>query len=301
MVVQGVSGPGSNPDYHGSVVLLDAATGALVRRVYTIPEVDWAGGYAGAGVWSTAAIDEATGYAYVGTGNPATGDAEHAHANALLKIDLDASRPTFGTVVASYKSNIYEKVPQVAQADTAFDFGASPNLFSDAQGRKLVGDLQRAGVYHGLDRTTMQGAWTSVLGPTIPLGNASTATVAGGAVFATLDPGTLFSLDATSGVYRWASATADGVRYQPLVSANGVVYTVDAKGFLDAYDASSGLPLLHRPMGVGADSGVDPTVTLGGLSIARNTVYGTVGAGGLIPGLNGYVIAFRPDPSIPVS
>ena len=52
--------------------------------------------------------------------------------------------------------------------------------------------------------------------------------------------------------------------------------------FLDAYDARTGVPLLHRPMALGAGTGTgsDPVLTWGGVSIARNTVYAAVGVTG---------------------
>jgi hypothetical protein len=79
------------------------------------------------------------------------------------------------------------------------------------------------------------------------------------------------------------------------------VYTPDLKGVLDAYDAGTGAPLLHRPMGVGADTGADPTLSWGGVTVARNTVYASIGvgitsAGAMFPSMpNGFVIAFRPQ------
>ena len=83
---------------------------------------------------------------------------------------------------------------------------------------------------------------------------------------------------------------ADGAHWgEPVAVANGVVYTVDLKGFLDAYDAATGAPLLHRPMEI--DSQGNPTSSWGGVSVARNTVYAAVGITGL---KNGYVIAYRP-------
>src|SRR5204863_9364703 len=69
----------------------------------------------------------------------------------------------------------------------------------------------------------------------------------------------------------------------------GVADTVDLKGFLDAYDAATGVPLLARPMAADIGS-TDPVASWGGVSIARNTVYAAVGITGLS---NGYVIGYR--------
>src|SRR3954467_13198677 len=55
---------------HGGLVILDAATGAIVKKTYTIPEADFEQGYDGAGIWSPPAVDTTTGFAYAGTSNP---------------------------------------------------------------------------------------------------------------------------------------------------------------------------------------------------------------------------------------
>lgn len=276
----------------GSVAFTDLATGADLGKTYMIPQPLWEQGYGGGGVWSTMAVDTATGFGYVGTGDP-SGE-EHAHTNAIVKLDVDRDSPAFGRIVGAYKNNIYEQVPGFERVDRHFDFGSSPNLIEGPDGRTLVGDLQRAGAYHAVDARTMEGVWTTVVAPTQLLGNASSSSFDGSRVHVSVNPGLLYGLDAASGSPSWMSATADAVRYQPVATANGVLYTVDTLGFLDAFDTATGAPVLRRPLGVGAATGTDATVTLGGLSVARNTVYAAVGAGGLAPGVTGYVIAFRP-------
>jgi plastocyanin len=72
-------------------------------------------------------------------------------------------------------------------------------------------------------------------------------------------------------------------------TANGIVYSVDLKGFLDAYDAATGAPLLHRSLMVGGPA--SPTASWGGVSIARGTIYAAVGMTGLP---DGQVVALRP-------
>ena len=91
---------------------------------------------------------------------------------------------------------------------------------------------------------------------------------------------------------RWVAPVADGAHWgKPVAVANGVVYTVDFTGFLDAYDArdrraarASGRLLLG-----GASS--PASLAWGGVSIARNTIYAAVGMLGLA---DGFVVAFKP-------
>jgi plastocyanin len=64
---------------------------------------------------------------------------------------------------------------------------------------------------------------------------------------------------------------------------------VDLTGFLDAYDARDGAQLAKRPIAFGG--GGPLSLSWGGVSVARNTIYAAVGIRGLDEGL---VVAFRP-------
>ncbi len=107
--------------------------------------------------------------------------------------------------------------------------------------------------------------------------------------------GYLWSLDQPHGRPQWVAPVGDGAHWgNPVATATGVVYTVDLKGFLEAYEGSTGAPLLHHPM-VTSTQG-DPPVSWGAVSIARNTVYATVGMSALP---NGYLIAYRASETVP--
>lgn len=302
--------------FQGSMVFLDAATGQVVTKTWTIhPPRQPDDEFAGAGIWSTPAVDPETKSAYAGTANPFRPQAESPHANAVLKFDVDRASATFGKILGAYKGTVDEYIPGASElpcidipgnpppyypqgigacGDIDLDFGASPNLFTDTSGRKLVGAGQKAGIYHVFDAATMGKVWTAIVALPGPLGGivGSTA-VDGGAIYgpATVG-GTLWSLSANNGSLRWVTTTADLVHYgNPVAVANGVVYTVDLKGFLDAYEARTGVPLLHRPMALGG-TGTSPALSWGGVSIARNTVYAAVGITGLP---EGWVVAYRPS------
>jgi plastocyanin len=91
---------------------------------------------------------------------------------------------------------------------------------------------------------------------------------------------------------------ADGMHWgNPVSTANGVVYTVGLTGFLDAYDAATGIPLLHHWMGSDLAAG-DLAASWGGVSIARNTVYAAIGMTGLPVGT---VVAYRPGLKLPAA
>jgi len=99
--------------------------------------------------------------------------------DAILKIDVNPAHATFGQIVASYEGNVdqytetlqelshspacevsaNEEVPYplddpiCGQLD--LDFGSAANLFTTPAGTKVVGDLQKSGVYHVANAKTM--------------------------------------------------------------------------------------------------------------------------------------------------
>ena len=306
VVMTGISGAGAETGddaqrakFQGNVVLHDAATGKLLRRVWVIPPKQWDDGYAGGGVWSTPAVDPKSGYAYVGTGNPFQPEVQHERTNAIVKIDVNPQRRTFGTIVGHYTGTLDEYVegfedmpcadvpgnpppwyPQGtgACADQDLDFGASPNLFRDAKGRLLVGAGQKSGEYHVADATTMKREFVSLLGPPgIAGGIVGPTAVDDGSIYGPITQGGyVWSIDRGAGDLRWAMPTGDGVHYAQATSvANGVVYTVDLSGFLKAYDAASGRPLLAKPQ---SQSNALAANLSGGVAVARNTVYAVTGS-----------------------
>jgi polyvinyl alcohol dehydrogenase (cytochrome) len=299
--------------FQGSMVFLDAASGRILRKTWTIhPPKKPDDNFAGAGIWSTPAVDPVAKVAYAGTANPFRPQAEHKHANAVLKFDVNRQSATFGKVLGSYKGNIDEYIPAFSRlpcfdipenpppyypqgigacGDIDLDFGASPNLFTSATGRKLVGAGQKSGVYHTFDARTMAPVWNQIVGPPGALGGIVGSTAyARGSIFGPITvPGYLWSLT-NGGSHRWFAPVADGAHWGPPVAvANGVAYTVDLTGFLDAYDVRNGALLAKKPLALGGTS--SPTsLAWGGVSVARNTIYAASGISSLE---EGFVVAFR--------
>jgi outer membrane protein assembly factor BamB len=276
--------------FRGSYALLDAVTGALLKKDFVIPDEDFARGFAGGGLLATPAVDLETGYAYEGTGNPFSA-AEHQNTNAIVKIDVDPSRPTFGGIVGSYHGTIDQYLPPLTdkpacEALVAYatcelldlDFGASPQLFTDSTGRKLVGDHQKSGVYHAADASSMGGVWNTVVGIPWVLGGVATASYDGRDVFVAASNGQLMALDKDAGSRRWVipnvdwqTSPAGTMHSQPVTTANGVTYGVDGKGVFYAIDSLTGMPLLLRPLVL--DAGSHSSSPGAGIAIARHTVY----------------------------
>jgi len=278
---------------HAGYQILDLGTGEQLAHGYVVPPEDWDEGYGGGGVWTTGVVDPTSKHVFVGTSNPTSKKIEHRQHNAVLKIDLDRNRPTFGQVVDNAKGNYDQYYPgldrqpacretgdqilyagfSVTCAQLDLDFGASPNLFTDDEGDTLVGILQKSGVYHVFYADTMQQAWTQILAPPCLQCNFSSTATDGSTIFGVgTPPGQMVAFEAHRGAYRWAMPIGDGLHHQAVSTANGVVYTVDSIGFLDAFDATTGVPLLRRYIGVDT---VGSTVALSsaGIAIARHTLY----------------------------
>jgi polyvinyl alcohol dehydrogenase (cytochrome) len=300
--------------FQGSMSFLDVNSGRVLEKTWTVhppeqPDDD----LAGAGIWSTPAVDTEDKVAYVGSANPFRPQAEHEHANSVLKFDVDRRSKRFGEIVDSYKGNVDEYFPGLSQmpcydvpgnpppyypqgigscGDIDLDFGAAPNLIDGPGGRKLVGAGQKSGVYHVFDAKTMDGVASQIVGPPSAVGGIVGSTAYDGeSVFGPVTaPGYMWSVGASDASFRWAAPIADGAHWGPPVAvANGVVYSVDLTGFLDAFDARTGTLLAKRPLALGG-SGAQ-SLSWGGVSVARNTIYASVGIGSLS---EGFVVAFRP-------
>ena len=314
-ILAGWSPPEGDPTATGGFSLINAATGRVVKTTYTIPVSAQQQGYAGGGLWSTPAYDPSTKYAYWGAGNPNSKDKQYKTTDAILKIDVDPARPTFGQIVATYEGNVdqytqtLEELSQTpacqVSADPAvpdplddpvcgqldLDFGAAANLFTTASGTNVVGDLQKSGVYHVANRATMAPVWSTIVGPSCFACNADSTAFDGRSIYGVATPGgDTFSLDRSSGSTNWVSPVADGTHYQSVSTADGVVWTVDGQSNLDGFDAATGRPLVHRPLSVDAGAPV-VNLTSAGVAIAEHQLFASAGGASYAPS-TGYVIAY---------
>jgi polyvinyl alcohol dehydrogenase (cytochrome) len=316
-LVAGYSAPEGDPTASGGFSLINASTGKIVKTTPTIPPAAQAEGYAGGGLWSTPAYDPSTKYVYWGAGNPSSKTKQYKTTDAILKIDLDPARATFGQIVASYEGNVDQYTttleqlshsPACAASDNPavpyplddpacgqldLDFGASANLFTTSNGTHVVGELQKSGVYHVANATTMTPVWTALLGASCAPCNAASTAFDGSSVEGVATPGgTMFSLNRGTGATNWLSPVADGTHYQSVSAADGVVWTVDGNSNLDGFDAATGRPLVHRPLSVDAGAPVT-NATSAGVAIAEHRLF--VAAGGLsYETAPGYVLAYGP-------
>jgi len=229
--------------FQGSMVALNAESGAEIWRYRTISEpnsptgTNSAGttqrGPSGAPVWSSPAIDPLLGLVYFGTGqnysNPPT-----THSDSLIALELATGKQRWATqLTPNDRWNLACNpelfgLPAVPQANCPlplkdnndFDFGSSPNVFlafKDGKLRTLVGAGQKSGIYHSLDAATGEIVWQTQ----VSLGGVGGS---GGIQWGTswdgvhlyvathqANPGSLNALDPATGRIVWTSKNpADG-------------------------------------------------------------------------------------------
>jgi polyvinyl alcohol dehydrogenase (cytochrome) len=163
---------GANPKYEcckfrGSVSALNAATGEVKWRSFTIPEepkpvrMNPQGvqlyGPSGAGIWSSPAVDLKRGAVYVTTGD-AYSDPAAATSDAFVAFDIKTgkllwSRQTTAgdayTIACDLPEALRANCPEAKGPD--FDFGSSPMLVDLPNGRRVLIAGQKSGVVHAVD------------------------------------------------------------------------------------------------------------------------------------------------------
>jgi polyvinyl alcohol dehydrogenase (cytochrome) len=278
-VYQGVSGlygetGDPNVAVRGQVVALDAKTGKVKWNTFMVPPK-----HDGASVWTTPAIDKKTGRLYVGTGN-AYHEPAAATTDAIVSLDARTGR-----IVGKFQAtagDVWNGTSNAAEGPD-YDFGASPQLFTAAGGKKVVGEGQKAGVYWALDRRTMKPVWNTQVGPGafVVGGVIGSTAVDGKQVYGpSTVGGELWSVGASNGDYKWITTDGGPVKFNATTVANGVVYSTDMSGALVAREAATGLQLARIPLG---------SPSWGGVSVAGGTVFAAVGT----QSNAGYIAAYR--------
>ncbi|MDX6230543.1 MAG: hypothetical protein QOI76_3933 [Frankiales bacterium] len=256
--------------FRGSVMSVNAATGAVNWKLYTVPP-----GYNGGAVWgSTVVPDPARGYVYATTGNNYFTPTDPAYANCIdnggTQESCNSPADHFDSVLALSMSTgqvVWSQrlgssddwtvacfVPPFTNCPTGsgpdFDFGSGVQLFTiqTAGGPKaVVGAGQKSGIYSVFDAGTGTLQWGTQVGPGSSLGGMEWGSATDGKriyvqignfygipypVNGTLDyAGSWAALDPTDGHIIWQVADPNGaVDLGPMAVANGVVYAPSMAG-----------------------------------------------------------------------
>ncbi len=259
--------------FRGSVTALDASTGRVVWKSYTIPEAPKPRGRnaegiqtfgpAGGGVWSAPTVDAKRGLIYVATGN-GYADPPQKTTDAVLALDIAtgrirwASQPIPDNVWAGgCKADGKPNANCPAELGIDADFSDSPVLATRADGRDILLVQQKAGLAYGFDPDA-RGAlvWRYRTGHGSSLGGQWGGAVDGQrAYFGVADtlspmPGGIRAVDVTTGRQLWSRPPAKKLcgtqrgcsasQGAAVTAIPGVVFSGSSDGGLRAYAAADG-------------------------------------------------------------
>jgi polyvinyl alcohol dehydrogenase (cytochrome) len=191
--------------FRGSIVAVNAKTGRILWKFYTVPDNGGATDeYSGGAVFQTPAIDPGRGLLYVGTGNNYTTPAEVGsceelaiadqdpnpnactppddHFDSVLALDLRTGRLKWSRKVKGYDtwisacSHPMDGVTCPSPAGPDYDFGGSgPNLIGN-----IIGIGQKSGMYWAFDPDNGKIIWSTIVGPGGTLGGIEWGTATDG-------------------------------------------------------------------------------------------------------------------------
>ena len=151
--------------FRGSLVSLDAYTGKLLWKSFTVQEepkpfkINSAGtqmyGPAGGAIWSAPTLDLKRKVIYVATGNSYT-DVPTGHSDAIIAFDMETGKlkwvnqvtPKDNFLVGCRQPGV-GNCPEDAGPD--YDFGSSPVIRSLSGGKQIILAGQKSGVIYALD------------------------------------------------------------------------------------------------------------------------------------------------------
>jgi polyvinyl alcohol dehydrogenase (cytochrome) len=189
-LTSGEEGAARQPNYpccsfRGSLVSLDLATGKIQWKTYVIGEPlhptrkNSAGvmmqGPAGGAIWSAPTVDARRGLVYVATGDSYT-DEPTKGADAIVAIETRTGRIRWSNQVTEKDNFILgcEGQANVPNCPTPvgpdYDFGASPILFTLANGKQVLLAGQKSGVAYGMDPDSGKLLWHTKVGGGSALG-----------------------------------------------------------------------------------------------------------------------------------
>jgi len=264
--------------FRGSVVALDADTGKVLWKAYTIPEAPkpvrknslgtQLYAPAGAAVWNTPTIDPERHALYVGTGDAYTEPAPKT-SDAVVAFDLKT-----GKILWSYQTEANDAwmvgcVPETTEncpkdLGTDHDIGSSPILVKLKSGKRVLLVTPKSGDVFALD-PDQRGAllWKTPLIHTVAPNNGEIAfggATDGDGFYVPLEDGRFVAIDPSNGTIRWdarlqplsdlgaktpngENRTKAGLRFGQSAAATlipGAVFTEGWDGFIRALATSDG-------------------------------------------------------------
>ena len=276
--------------FRGSLSALDAATGAVIWKSYTIPEEPkptrknrlgvQLTAPSGAAVWSSPTVDLEKGMVFVTTGDSYS-DPAAATSDAFVAFDLKSGKLLWSRqITAGDAFTVDCDFPEAMRANCPtppgpdHDFGTSPILVTLASGRRVLIAGQKSGVVSAID-PDRQGAilWQRKIGKGGRLGGIQWGIAADGQrVYAAVS-----DLEITA-------PPPGGEGGRPSIFGMPLLLSPKAGGGLYALDVATGEIAWHTPHpGCGTTPGCSPAQ-----SAATTVIPGVVFSGGLDGHLRAY-------------
>jgi polyvinyl alcohol dehydrogenase (cytochrome) len=257
--------------FRGSVMAIDANTGAQVWKTWTVDEPQALGqnangvqlwGPSGAPVWSSPTIDPVQRAVYVTTGNNYS-DPPTLTSNAFLAFDLDSGDLLWSRQMTpddAYNSGcrMTDKTSCPATNGPDYDFASSPILVDLGDGKRVLVAGQKSGLVHAVDPDNSGDVlWSVRLGNGGTLGGIQWGSASDGAnVYVALsdmgrivvegnpntdvDPrvgGGMFALDLATGATVWHTPPADcGLRARCSPAQLAAVSAIEGVAFSGSVD-----------------------------------------------------------------
>ena len=252
--------------FRGSVTALDANTGAVVWKSYTIPDAPAARGKnaegktiwgpSGAGVWGAPTIDPARRSIYITTGNNYSGPATMT-SDAVIALDIETGRHKW--VFQPLANDVWAggcgrsnppggQCPETLGPD--HDFSMSPVL-TKVGGKDLLIVHQKSGMAYAVDPDKGTKVWEYRTGAGAALGGQWGAAVSDQhAYFGVNGPGGLRAVDLATGKEAWTSPPAErlcgtvrgcsAAQGAAVTAIPGIVFAGSMDGGVRAYSATDG-------------------------------------------------------------
>ncbi|HEX4996878.1 MAG TPA: PQQ-binding-like beta-propeller repeat protein [Terriglobia bacterium] len=270
----GEEGQGGSPAYacctfRGSLSALDASTGAVIWKTYTVDEPKPRGkskegaqlwGPAGAGIWSAPTVDPGRRAIYAATGN-AYAEPNSKNSDAVVAFDLDSGRilwtfqPTIDVWVGGCRTGDGNpNCPATVGAD--HDFSMSPALVRRSNGADLLIVQQKSGMAYAID-PARQGAlvWQYKTSDGAGLGGQWGAATDGDLVYFSVNgpasaAGGLRAVNLETGAAVWSKNAearlcgnergCSAAQGAAVTAIPGIVFSVSMDGGLRAHAAADG-------------------------------------------------------------
>jgi len=264
--------------FRGSVSALDAATGRVIWKTYTIneaaqpttksPSGTQLRGPSGAGVWSTPALDPARNRMYIAVGDNYSAPATPT-SDAIMALAMDSGKvlwTTQATAGDAWNVACLEAPSSAARAHCPsgagpdHDFASAPVLATIAGGRRILLAGQKSGMLYGLNPDTGDYMWKTQVGEGGVLGGIEWGfAVDGTRAYVSLsnalekkpgEAGGLAAVNLADGLIKWRtppSGNTCGSRTgcstgQPaaVTAIPGMVFSASLDGHLRGYEAETG-------------------------------------------------------------